>query len=41
MGGKGIGEHSTLAQSLARELSTRIKRASEANERSPVEGAFV
>jgi hypothetical protein len=41
LGGQGIGEHSSLAQNLARELSARIKRASETNTPYPVEVAFI
>jgi len=41
LGGAGIGVHHSFAQYLARELSRRIRRASEAGEGYPVEGAFV
>ena len=41
VGGRGVGERSSLAQYLARELSARIKRANEAGASFPVEGAFV
>jgi hypothetical protein len=41
VGGRGIGVHTSLAQYLARELSQRIKRARDAGEPYPVEGAFL
>jgi hypothetical protein len=41
LGGKGVGEHSSFAQYLARELSARIKKANQSGNRFPVEGAFV
>jgi hypothetical protein len=41
VGGRGVGERSSLAQYLARELSARIKRAGDAGVTFPVEGAFV
>jgi hypothetical protein len=41
VGGLGTGVHTSLAQYLARELSQRIKRARDAGEPYPVEGAFL
>jgi hypothetical protein len=41
IGGAGIGERSSLAQYLGRELSSRIKQAEASNIHYPVAGAFV
>lgn len=41
IGGAGVGERSSLAQYLGRELSRRIKQAEANNEHYPVAGAFI
>jgi predicted ArsR family transcriptional regulator len=41
VGGSGTGSHNSLAQTLARELSRRIKQARDRGETYPVEGAFL
>lgn len=40
MGGAGTGQHNSLSQYIGRELSGRIKRAEQAGEAYPIEGAF-
>lgn len=40
MGGVGTGQHDSLSQYIGRELSLRIRRADEAGEHYPVQGAF-